>query len=155
MAKRCQRERWQATDLAGGRGVGVRAKTHADTVIWLAAKYHLPYWEGWGRILSGWSLGHIGRGEDGLSELNCGIDIYRSTGAEQMLRYAFSLRRELLKKAATESCVVWFPSHAEDERTDSESLFYKGKADPGSPSPVRDLGAQHLLEMSDMLYNIL
>jgi class 3 adenylate cyclase/tetratricopeptide (TPR) repeat protein len=122
-------------------GDATGAKTHADTVIRLAAKYHFPYWEGWGRILSGWSLGHIGRGEDGLTELNCGIEIYRSTGAQQMLPYAFSLRRELLQKAATESGVVWFPSHAEDERTDSESRFYKGKADPGSASPVRDLSA--------------
>jgi hypothetical protein len=85
-------------------------------------------------------LGHIGRGEDGLTELNRGIEIYRSTGAQQMLPYAFSLRRELLLKAATERGVLWFPSHTADERTDSESRFYKGKADPDSASSVHNLG---------------
>ena len=91
--------------------------------IYFTSKQKSEIWDRWQR---GESMSSIARGEDGLAELNCGIEICRATGAQKMLPYTFSLRRELLQKAVAESGVVWFPSYAEDERTDSESRFYKG-----------------------------
>ena len=88
------------------RADAASALVHADKVIGLSEKYHFQYFEGWGRILRGWSLAFLGEFEAGLQEIDRGISIYRRTGAELILPYAMALRKEAVMMASAGGSVA-------------------------------------------------
>ena len=101
------------------------AKRHADNVIALSKKYHFHYFEGWGRILRGWSMTFLGSLEPGLQEIDGGISIYKGTGAELIVPYAYALRQEARQIASARGSAT-FPTEYESgaSKTSSQSNFY-------------------------------
>jgi class 3 adenylate cyclase/tetratricopeptide (TPR) repeat protein len=72
----------------------VATMSMADQVRILATDHAYPYWMAWARILHGWSAVYQTRGELGLEELQSGLKLHESTGAQQMLPYFLTLLGE-------------------------------------------------------------
>ena len=102
-----------------------RAQRHAEAVVALSEKFHFHYFEGWGRILRGWSAAFLGRPGSGLDDIDLGIEIYRQTGAELILPYAHALRKEARVIAAADGAIDLSENDEQDiPGTASQSRFY-------------------------------
>lgn len=110
----CQKQ--FARDAAG-------AKVHADRLVALAEEHRYAYWVGWGKIVRGWAVAHLGDAAAGYAEISEGIAAYESTGAKQILPYAKALHAECAYLAGAAAALDGEPAGAPH----SESRFYSSR----------------------------
>jgi len=82
------------------RGEPVATQTNADAAIAIAAEYEYSQMVTLGTVLRGWALGAQGYTDDGLSELQRGIEAWRATGTEGGRPYFLALLADAYGKAA-------------------------------------------------------
>ena len=70
-------------------------KRLASDVMNLSDKFQFSYWKSWARILYGWSLAKEGNNQQGLLEIELGLDEYRTTEAELFRPYTLALMAEI------------------------------------------------------------
>jgi predicted ATPase/class 3 adenylate cyclase len=81
------------------RGEPAETLEAAERAIGVGHTYRFPYWSAWGRMLRGWAIGRLGRLQDGIAEIEQGLDDYRATGAELMRPYGLMLFAETVAAA--------------------------------------------------------
>ncbi len=76
------------------RGEFANARQIAEQGVTLSQEHDFPLWEAWGYVLLGASLTALKQDLDGLKDIERGVELYRSTGAEIALPYFYSLKAE-------------------------------------------------------------
>ena len=71
----------------------------ADETTRLASDNSMPYWVAWSSILKGWALSETGHVDEGILQLESGLQAYRATGAELFRPYSLALLAEALHSA--------------------------------------------------------
>jgi class 3 adenylate cyclase/tetratricopeptide (TPR) repeat protein len=66
----------------------------AEAVISLSTEQGFPQWLAMGTLLQGWALAEQGRREEGIGQMQQGLDAYRATGAEVFRPYYLALLAE-------------------------------------------------------------
>ena len=80
--------------LYAARWDPVAAKELAARAIPFAEDKGYPYWTAWAHIVHGWALARLGVPEQGIWEVDRGIEAYAATGGELVRPYALGLLAE-------------------------------------------------------------
>ena len=76
------------------RQEGQAAQERAEATISLATDQGFPVWRARGALLRGWALAHQGQAQEGIKQINAGLQAYRATGAELNQSYFLALLAE-------------------------------------------------------------
>jgi class 3 adenylate cyclase/predicted ATPase len=76
-----------------------RVRHTADELVALSTERGFPLWLALGMVLRGWALIEAGRVDDGIEQLNQGVDGWQATGAEGWVPYFLGLLAEGCRKA--------------------------------------------------------
>ena len=69
-------------------------RAHSEEAITLSEEYGFPNWLGWARFHHGWALAELGQLEQGLAEMEVGIEGFQRLGGVLRLQYAIALRAD-------------------------------------------------------------
>jgi DNA-binding SARP family transcriptional activator/predicted ATPase len=137
------------------RAESAAALERGREAVEVCTRHGVAYYQAMGNIVAGWASAAEGRPADGLSQLQQGLDAFRTLGAELRLPYYLSLLAETLARAgrmsealATISSGFAFASKngeewavAELHRTQGELLLSEGKAEAARASFHRGIEA--------------
>ena len=105
-----------------------RVQTIARESLRLAEEKSLALWDAWGRIHSGWALAQNGRTEEGLVELEAGLEAARRIGARRLEPFHLGLAADIHSRSG---------SHDEAER--SFSAAFSALTESGDMAFAADL----------------
>jgi DNA-binding SARP family transcriptional activator/predicted ATPase len=88
-----------ATLLHVFRGESAAALERGREAVEVCARHGVTYYQAMGNIVTGWARAAEGESEHGLSQLQEGLDAFRTLGAEIRLPYYMSLLAETLLRA--------------------------------------------------------
>jgi len=75
----------------------------ADASLGVSTEHEFPFWSAFQTILLGWVLVKEGRADEGIEQMNRGMEAYSATGAELLRPYLICLLAEALsEKGSTE-----------------------------------------------------
>ena len=73
----------------------------ADTSLGVATEHGFPFWSGFQTTLLGWVLVKQGKVDDGIAQMNRGMEVYWATGAELLRPYLLGLLADALAEAGS------------------------------------------------------
>ena len=85
--------------VAQCRGTPEAALDRANAALQLSIEHQFTYWQAWASIVKGWARVALGERDSGLSELQEGLDLYRSINVGQMYGYSLCLLADAHQRA--------------------------------------------------------
>jgi predicted ATPase len=70
------------------------AQKHVSALVTLSTQHEFRLWEGFGTILRGWTLTMQARADEGIEQIEQGLDAWRATGSELYRPYFLALLAE-------------------------------------------------------------
>ena len=103
-------------------------RKQAEAAIAVATEHDFPYWLGWSTVMMGWAEAALGRPKAGIKTLRQGLEIYKSTGALQVVPYILTLLAEMHGWAGSPKKGLKELKEAHGRRNPTDVRFYEAEA---------------------------